>query len=93
MSFTKVESQRLILRRLNVHDALAISKYRSQTIVARFQSWDSYSLQDALKLIADMKSAEPSSKLQWFQFGIQLKATKHLIGDIGFLNTDYNNQS
>lgn len=40
-----------------------------------------------------METSDPSEKGKWFQFGISLKSSNDLIGDIGFLNSDLNQKS
>jgi RimJ/RimL family protein N-acetyltransferase len=81
---------RLHLRRLRSEDAAAMSAYRSLPDVARYQSWETFGIDDALRLIADqlaMKSGEPDS---WLQLAIVLAESGQLIGDCGihFLAND-----
>jgi RimJ/RimL family protein N-acetyltransferase len=51
--------------------------------VAIYQSWDSYDEREALDFIRAMRSAEPGSPGEWFQFAVVLKGTGQLIGDCG----------
>jgi RimJ/RimL family protein N-acetyltransferase len=62
--------------------------YRSRPEVSRYQSWDSYSIQQAKELIALMEHSSPEVKGEWYQFGVELAETGQLIGDVGVLNTD-----
>ncbi|MES2803215.1 MAG: GNAT family N-acetyltransferase [Bdellovibrionota bacterium] len=93
MAFDSFSSKRLVVRRLLPEDAETISFYRSLPEVSKFQSWEQYSTQKASDLISEMKTSDPSVAGKWFQFGISLKATGELIGDIGFLNTDEHQKS
>jgi RimJ/RimL family protein N-acetyltransferase len=56
--------------------------------VARYQDWPSYSPEQAIALITMMEQSSPKVTGEWFQFGIALRETRELIGDVGFLNTD-----
>jgi len=82
-----------LIRRLHADDAITLARYRSIPEVARFQSWPDCSLQQAQDLIAEMDESSPAVTGKWFQFGIELKETGALIGDIGFLNTDESGKS
>jgi RimJ/RimL family protein N-acetyltransferase len=86
-------TKRLIIRRLVAQDAKTVSFYRSLPEVARFQSWDKYSIQEASELIAACGASEPCVHGRWFQFGVTLKDSGELIGDVGFLNTDERQRS
>lgn len=91
MRFDRIETERLTVRRLTADDAEVIAAYRSLPKVARFQT--SYTLDKARTLVREMAVSEPAQTGKWFQFGIELTSEHHLIGDIGFLNTDENKKS
>ena len=57
-----LKNQRLLIRSLIGNDAEKISKYRSDPIVAEFQSWDEYSVKQAQTLIEEMKNSSPTDK-------------------------------
>ena len=83
-------TKRLHLRGLRLEDAATISAYRAQPEVAKYQSWGTFGIDDAIRLIADqlaMKSGETDS---WLQLAIVLAESDHLIGDCGihFLSSD-----
>jgi RimJ/RimL family protein N-acetyltransferase len=80
--FTRLDSERLILRRFGDSDLAPILSYRNDPEVARYQSWDSCSEEEALALIGEMKSAEPGSPGEWFQFAVELKQTGEFVGDL-----------
>lgn len=93
MSFESIETDRLVLGRLLEEDAKGMSSYRSLPDVARYQSWSTYSEEDARALILEMNNSDPSVKGKWFQFSIKLKEGEPLIGDIGFLITGEDGKS
>lgn len=76
-------SARLLLRRLHRDDAEALCAYRSLPGVARYQSWDSFGPDDAIRLIESQSAAEPGIPGTWFQLAIVEAATGCVIGDCG----------
>lgn len=76
-------SARLLLRRLHRDDAEALCAYRSLPEVARYQSWDSFGLDDAARLIESQLTAEPDVPGAWFQLAIVEAASGSVIGDCG----------
>jgi hypothetical protein len=63
-------SSRLCLRRLRPEDATAICAYRGLPEVARFQSWESFGLSDAERLIADQAVVVPDTPGTWLQLAM-----------------------
>ncbi len=76
-------SGRLQLRRLNANDAAPMSAYRGLADVAKYQSWDSFGLQEAEKLIEAQAGVPPGAPGTWLQLGIALPPSGQLIGDCG----------
>lgn len=76
-------SGRLQLRRLHAADVAPLSAYRSLPDVAKYQSWDSFGLEDAQQLIAEQAAVQPGAPGSWLQLGIVLSASGQLIGDCG----------
>jgi RimJ/RimL family protein N-acetyltransferase len=76
-------SQRLCLRRLLTDDASAIREYRCLPAVARYQSWESFELADAERLIAEQRGVVPGTPGTWLQLALILQETGNLIGDCG----------
>jgi RimJ/RimL family protein N-acetyltransferase len=74
---------RLRLRRLRPGDAVGICAYRSLPEVARFQSWESYSLEDAARLIAGQERVGAAVAGSWLQLGLTDLETGELVGDCG----------
>ena len=81
--FTELRSPRLLLRRLRQDDAAALCAYRSLPEVARYQSWESFSPEDATRLIDDQAGQAPNVPGTWFQLAIVSAATDAMIGDCG----------
>jgi RimJ/RimL family protein N-acetyltransferase len=76
-------SSRLCLRRLRPEDATAICAYRGLPEVARFQSWESFGLSDAERLIADQAVVVPDTPGTWLQLAMVTLESATLIGDCG----------
>jgi ribosomal-protein-alanine N-acetyltransferase len=76
-----LDSARLILRRFNGADLPAFLAYRNDPEVARFQSWESFSLAEATAFLARQEAQEIASPGQWLQIAISLKRTGQLVGD------------
>jgi RimJ/RimL family protein N-acetyltransferase len=76
-------ASRLCLRRLRPEDATAICAYRGLPEVARFQSWESFGLSDAERLIADQAVVVPDTPGTWLQLAMVTLGSATLIGDCG----------
>jgi RimJ/RimL family protein N-acetyltransferase len=81
MSFFDLSSERLILRRFTDSDLAPFLAYRNDPAISKYQSWDVFSREEALRFIKEQKSLEPCLPGRWFQFAIELKQTRALIGD------------
>ncbi len=83
--FTKLESERIILRRFRDSDIEPFYSYRADPDVARYQDWENYTLDEAKRFLEVMRSRHPGTPGEWFQFALQVKATSNMIGDCGLL--------
>jgi RimJ/RimL family protein N-acetyltransferase len=83
LAFAKLDTPRLVLRRFQDADLEAFMAYRNDPEIARYQSWDSISAPRAQSFITDQKQQEPGTPGQWFQFALELKETRQLVGDCG----------
>jgi RimJ/RimL family protein N-acetyltransferase len=83
-TFDSVQTERLIIRRLRDEDLEPLVAYRSLPEVMWMQLWDSYDAEKGQKLIDGCKTVEPFTAGDSFQFGVELKATGELIGDLYF---------
>lgn len=81
--FNHLQSPRIILRHFADADLASFLAYRNDPEVAKYQSWESVNKQDAHTFIQEQKSAQPGAPGQWFQFAIELKETRQLVGDCG----------
>ena len=81
-AFTPIESQRLILRRFNDADLEPFLAYLNDPHVARFQSWESYTEEQARAVIEQQKTLLPGIQGKWFTFALELKEVGTLIGHV-----------
>jgi len=80
--FTTVEAERIVLRRFTMRDLPVFVAYRSDPDVARYQGWEApYPRATGARMIRDLLRQHPDTPGQWFQFGIELRATGELVGD------------
>ena len=80
-AFTRLESERLILRRFKDADLTTFMAYRNDPEVARYQSWESFDEREARAFIREMGTADPGVPGDWFQFAVESKEIGELIGD------------
>lgn len=62
---------------------MIVSGYRDLPEVARYQSWTTFRLADAAKLIADQQGVQPATPDSWLQLMIVLADSDQAIGDCG----------
>ena len=74
---------RVVLRPLTLDDVPALVAYRNDPVVVRFQSWSSYSVEEARALVT--ASSTPGVE-GWHQWGIDVAGA--LVGDIGLRTFD-----
>lgn len=79
--FAPLETPRLRIRRFTEADAAPLQAYRSDPLVARYQSWDDFTLKDAARFVEEMQSLPCGMPGAGFQFAIELRETSSLIGD------------
>jgi hypothetical protein len=76
-------SSRLRLRRLRADDVAAIWAYRSLSEVARFQSWASFTPDDAARLIANQGRTASNTPGTWLQLALTTREERTIVGDWG----------
>jgi RimJ/RimL family protein N-acetyltransferase len=81
-AFTKMETARLVMRRLRDEDLGHFLAYLNDPVVARYQSWESYTEEQAREVIERQKNLEPGTPGQWFTFAAELKETGALVGHV-----------
>lgn len=79
--FFPLETDRMILRQFADSDLSAIFAYRNDPEVAQYQSWTATGEAELRAFIHNLKSLQPGTPGEWFQFAIELKSAKELIGD------------
>lgn len=75
------KTERLILRQFALQDIQAFYQYRSDPTVARFQSWENYSYEEAESFVRSQMAQIPDQPGAWFQYAIALADSNQLIGD------------
>ena len=80
--FTELRTARLVIRRFRAEDAIAFAAYRSDPSIARYQSWDDCTPEDAEAFVAEMETAHPGVPGDWFQFAVGDPASDELLGDV-----------
>jgi len=81
-AFTRLESERLILRRLTDADLKAFLAYLNDPLVARYQTWEDYPEQTAIERIEEQKALAPGIPGRAFTFALELKETGALVGHV-----------
>lgn len=75
-----VRTERLVLRRFRLADAEQFAAYRSDPVVARFQSWEPpMPLAEARETVERFAQGDPSAP-GWFQYAVERDSV--LIGDV-----------
>lgn len=87
--FTSLESPRLRLRRFVEADLAPFLAYLNDPLVARYQTWESYSEQQARDVIQKQQNLDPGVPGNWFTFAVELKATGVLIGHVALKTEDH----
>ena len=79
----QIHTPRLHLRRPRPEDAAAMSAYRGLPEVAKYQSWETFTVADATQLITDQLTVKPATPDSWLQLMIVLAESGLPIGDCG----------
>ena len=81
LAFSRLETERLILRRFTDSDLPSLFAYRNDPEVARYQNWSVMDESGLRVFIQNQQSLQPGALGEWFQFAVALKSTDKLIGD------------
>lgn len=76
-------TERLRLRRSRPQDAEAISAYRSDPEVNRYQGWERTDVEGVRAEIVEMLGREPGEPGGWVQFSVEEREAGRLVGDVG----------
>jgi RimJ/RimL family protein N-acetyltransferase len=80
-AFERLTSERLVLRHFRAGDVATFVRYRADPAIARFQSWENFTAADGAAFFAATSRQHPDTPGEWFQFAIELTATRAMIGD------------
>jgi RimJ/RimL family protein N-acetyltransferase len=80
---TTIETARLTLDRLTEGDVEALLDYRNDPEVARYQSWERFTPEQANEMLLSQRSLDPGTPGHWTQFAARLRNDGALIGDLG----------
>jgi RimJ/RimL family protein N-acetyltransferase len=80
--FTQLRTARLVIRRFRSQDLAVFAAYRSDPDVAKYQSWETYTVQEAEEFLRDMADAHPGTPGEWFQFAAAERESSELLGDV-----------
>ena len=75
------QTERLIVRAMRPSDVEAFVAYRSDPDVARYQSWDDYTLQQGRALVEEMQELRPGLPGEWYQLAV-VDGGGELVGDL-----------
>lgn len=81
--FEPITTDRLILRRSHADDAAAISAYRSEPEVHRYQGWERTDHEGVHEEITEMARRAPGEPGGWVQLSVEQRDTGRLVGDVG----------
>ena len=76
-----IECQRLRLRDFHRGDLEQFTQYRENPDIARYQGWDMFCMDDALKLYEVLQGLRFGVPLTWYQIAISDLRTDAIVGD------------
>jgi len=77
-----LKSKNLIIRAFEKKDLALFALYRSQAVVAKYQSWTNYTYQDAVELFESMDYSAFGGEGEWYQLAISSLDSDELVGDL-----------
>lgn len=80
---TQLETERLVLRRVQPDDAEILYAYRSDPAHCRYQGWIPSSVDRVHEFIADQQSLTLAEPGHWFQWMVCTRDDHQVIGDCG----------
>lgn len=86
--FETLLSERLLLRRSRPEDAEAISAYRSDPDVHRYQGWERTDAEGVRAEIEEMSDRSPGEPGGWVQLSMMERESGRLVGDVGLSPAD-----
>lgn len=80
--FVELTTRRLRIRRFRPEDATIFAAYRADPEIARYQSWESYTVSRAVRFIDEIADASPGTQGEGFQFAVADRESDRLLGDV-----------
>lgn len=77
-----LRTENLVIRAFEKKDLETFAKYRSQEVVAKYQSWTSFTYQDAVELFESMDYSTFGREGNWYQLAITSLESDELVGDL-----------
>jgi RimJ/RimL family protein N-acetyltransferase len=78
------ETARLRARSFCSEDVDAFTAYRADPDVARYQSWSDFTREQGEAFVASMEVRRPGVPGEWFQFALEDRSSRDLVGDLAF---------
>ena len=89
----KLETERLILRKFKEEDAVDMfNNWASDSEVTKYLTWSAHSTVEVSKQITDLWVSEYSN-VEHYQWAIELEEIGEVIGSIGLVDLDNNNEN
>lgn len=82
MSAPVLNAEKFVIRAFEKKDLEAFAHYRSQEVVAKYQSWTNFTYQDAVELFENMDYSAFGTEGKWYQLAITMRDTEELAGDL-----------
>ncbi|MBL7743521.1 MAG: GNAT family N-acetyltransferase [Chitinophagaceae bacterium] len=76
-----LQTERLLIRNLQLPDLADFHAYRSDPEVTKYQGFDVFSIKQAEDFIKEQTDKEFGKAGEWVQYGVESKVTGKLIGD------------
>jgi len=77
-----LKTENYIIRAFERKDLEIFTQYRSQEIVAKYQSWSSYTFKDAIEFFESMDYSTFGREGNWYQLAISSIDSDVLVGDL-----------
>ncbi|CAH9059744.1 hypothetical protein PSECIP111951_02132 [Pseudoalteromonas holothuriae] len=72
----------ILIRALQIDDLDAFAQYRNCESIARYQSWENYTLEDAQKLLQSTDYSTFGKAGNWYQLAVIDSQSEQLLGDL-----------
>jgi RimJ/RimL family protein N-acetyltransferase len=81
-AFKPIVTERIRLRPFLAGDLAAFAAYRNEPSIARYQSWTSFTLDDARALHAEMTGKAFGLHDEWYQLALAERGSDRILGDL-----------